>query len=294
MSLKEPGRLRIHKVLRTKLILTHGYDGNHDIIKNIDGDYFSILIDESHDISIKEQMVIAVRYVNKRGEIIERVIGIVHVLNTTTLSLKRALDSLFTKYNLTMSRVRGQGYDGASNMRGEFNGLKALIMKENNSAFYVHCFPHQLQLTLVAIVKNHDEIASLFYFIGILTGVVGAFCKHQDMLRDEQAKIIKKAMEDGELSHYGVLLYLMVLFPFVINVLVAICESGASSEHRVQAKDLLEKLQTFEFIFGLILMKNVLGVTNELSQALQKKDQDIVNAIELVRISKEKLQIMRE
>uniref|UniRef100_A0A7N0R9D3 TTF-type domain-containing protein n=1 Tax=Kalanchoe fedtschenkoi TaxID=63787 RepID=A0A7N0R9D3_KALFE len=279
------------------------------IIKDIDGDYFAILIDESRDVSIKEQMAIAVRYVNIRGEIIERVIGIVHVSDTTTLSLKGALDSLFTKYNLTISRVREQGYDGASNMRGEFNGLKTLIMKENSSAFYVHCFAHQLQLTLVAIAKNHDEVASLFYLIGILTGVVGASCKRHDMLRDEHVKIIRKAMEDGELitgkglnqeinlkkaadtrwqSHYGVLLNLMVLFPSVINVLDAICESGSNSEHRVQAKDLLEKLQTFDFIFGVILMKNVRGVTNELSHALQKKDQDIVNAMDLVRISKEK------
>uniref|UniRef100_A0A7N0TDF6 TTF-type domain-containing protein n=1 Tax=Kalanchoe fedtschenkoi TaxID=63787 RepID=A0A7N0TDF6_KALFE len=158
------------------------------IIKDIDGDYFAILIDESRDVSVKEHMVI-----------IERLIGIVHVSDTTTLSLKRALDSLFTKYNLTISRVRGQGYDGASNMRGEFKGLKTLIMKENSSAFYVHCFAHQLLLTLVAIAKNHDEVASLFYLIGILTGVVGASCKRQDMLREEQAKTIRKTMEDGEL-----------------------------------------------------------------------------------------------
>ncbi|XP_076952997.1 uncharacterized protein LOC143626965 [Bidens hawaiensis] len=31
--------------------------------------------------------------------------------------------------------VRGQGYDGASNMRGEFNGLKALILKEFGNRF---------------------------------------------------------------------------------------------------------------------------------------------------------------
>uniref|UniRef100_A0A7N0TTZ7 TTF-type domain-containing protein n=1 Tax=Kalanchoe fedtschenkoi TaxID=63787 RepID=A0A7N0TTZ7_KALFE len=206
------------------------------IIKDTDGDYFVILIDESRDISIKEQMAVAVRYVNKRREIIERVIG----------------------------------YNGASNMQGEFNGLKTLIMKENNSAFYVNCFAHQLQLTLVAIAKNHDEVASLFYLIRMLTGVVGASCKRHDMLRDEHVKIIRKAIEDAAYTH-----------------------CGASSEHRVQAKDLLEKLQTFVFIFRVILMKNVLGVTNELSQALQKKDQDIVNAMDLVRISKQKLQIMR-
>jgi G:T-mismatch repair DNA endonuclease (very short patch repair protein) len=58
-----------------------------------------------------------------------------------------------------LSRVRGQGYDGASNMQGEFNGLKSLILKEHKCAFYVHCFAHQLQLALVAVAKKDDDIA---------------------------------------------------------------------------------------------------------------------------------------
>ncbi|KAI0519887.1 hypothetical protein KFK09_007348 [Dendrobium nobile] len=43
------------------------------------------------------------------------------------------------------------------------------------------------------------------------------------------------------------------------------------------------------------MMKNILGlgVTNELSQVLQRKDQDIINTMTLVRISKQRLQNMR-
>lgn len=41
-------------------------------------------------------------------------------------------------------------------------------------------------------------------------------------------------------------------------------------------------------------MKKVLGFSNELSQALQRKDQDIVNAMNLVSITKERLQALRD
>jgi hypothetical protein len=41
-------------------------------------------------------------------------------------------------------------------------------------------------------------------------------------------------------------------------------------------------------------MKSVLGITNELSQALQRKDQDILNAMKLVGVSKQHLQAMRK
>ncbi|XP_042044474.1 uncharacterized protein LOC121790278 [Salvia splendens] len=80
-------------------------------------------------------MVIVIRFVNKDGQIIERFLALAHVKKTTSVCLKEAIDSVFAKFKLPLSRLRGQGYDGASNMRGECNGLKALILKENPSAW---------------------------------------------------------------------------------------------------------------------------------------------------------------
>jgi hypothetical protein len=56
-----------------------------------------------------------------------------------------SLNVMFVKHNFFMSRLRGLGYDGASNMREELHGLKTLVLAENPHAFYVHCFAHQLQ-----------------------------------------------------------------------------------------------------------------------------------------------------
>ncbi|KAK9049697.1 hypothetical protein SSX86_031334 [Deinandra increscens subsp. villosa] len=50
------------------------------------------------------------------GAVKERFIGLVHVMKTSALSLKYDVDELFAMYNLSLSNVRGQGYDGASNM----------------------------------------------------------------------------------------------------------------------------------------------------------------------------------
>ncbi|XP_074326929.1 uncharacterized protein LOC141664872 [Apium graveolens] len=156
----------------------------NSIIGDLRDNLFSILIDESRDISIKEQMIIVLRYVEQKGRVLEKFIGIVHVPNTSASSLKCSIDSLFSKHKLSISRIRGQGYDGASNMRGEFNGLKSLILRENESAHYIHYFAHQLQLTLVAIAKNDIHVGSLFNMLAILVNVVGASCKRQDMLRE--------------------------------------------------------------------------------------------------------------
>ena len=114
------------------------------IINDIGDALFSILVDESCDISMKEQMEIVLCYVNKMGHVVEQFIGIEHVTSTTTLSLKTAIDNLLSKHGLSISRLQGQGYDGANNMQSELNDLKTLILKENSCAFYIHCFAHQL------------------------------------------------------------------------------------------------------------------------------------------------------
>ena len=124
-------------------------------------------------------MAIVFSFVNSKACVIERSLGIVHVSDTTSLSLKLAMERLFLKYGLSISILRGQGYDRASNMRGEFNGLKTLILKDNPSAYYVHCFAHQLQLGLVGVGKNYSRVALLFNVVSNLSNIVGAFMQEK-------------------------------------------------------------------------------------------------------------------
>jgi hypothetical protein len=55
---------------------------------------------------------------------VERFLTLHHVVDTTSEALKVVLFGILDKYNLSISRIRGQGYDGASNMRGELMGYR--------------------------------------------------------------------------------------------------------------------------------------------------------------------------
>ncbi|VVA36686.1 PREDICTED: zinc finger MYM-type 1, partial [Prunus dulcis] len=86
------------------------------------------------DVSIKEQMAMGLRYVNDKGQIIERFVGVQHVTDTTSSALKEAIDEFFSSSNLSFSKLRGQGYDGASNMRailGITNTLSLALQKKD-------------------------------------------------------------------------------------------------------------------------------------------------------------------
>ncbi|XP_042423076.1 zinc finger MYM-type protein 1-like [Zingiber officinale] len=142
--------------IQKQLVNACAVETTNAILADLGDRWFTLLLDEARDCSVKEQMAVVIRYVNKHGEVIERFMAVVHVATTTTACLKEAIDSLFAKYGLSVARLRGQGYDGASNMSGEFNGLKSLIMKENPYALYVHCFAHQLQLVVVAVAQANQ------------------------------------------------------------------------------------------------------------------------------------------
>jgi hypothetical protein len=104
------------------------------------------------------------------------------------LCAKHSTNSL--KFPLTL-------YDGASNMRGEFNGLKSLIMRDNNTTYYVHCFAHQLRLVVVAVVRKNREICQFFSWISTLLNVVGGSAKRRDMIRDINLEEVSKVLGCG-------------------------------------------------------------------------------------------------
>jgi hypothetical protein len=123
---------------------------------------FSILVDETCDISKCEQMAIVLRFVDTNGVLQERFFDLVHVKNTKALTLKAEICNVLSNCGFDLQNLRGQGYNSASNMKGELNGLHALILKECPYAYYVHCYAHRLQLALVAAAKDVVPVSQFF------------------------------------------------------------------------------------------------------------------------------------
>ena len=170
------------------------------MIKDEIGDnLFSVLIDESRDISIAEQMAVIVRFVNIDGMVVERFLGLKHVEDTTSNALKKSLLEMLAKYELSVAKLRGQGYDGASNMRGEFNGLQKQIHDENPYAFYVHCFGHQLQLVIVSVTSSCSSFDDFFNYVSLIVTSASSSCKRKDKLNATHQEEILKKLETGEI-----------------------------------------------------------------------------------------------
>ncbi|XP_057495651.1 uncharacterized protein LOC130780647 [Actinidia eriantha] len=107
-------------------------------------------------------MAVILRYVDKKGYIIERFLGIVHVRDTISLSLKASIESLkasieslFAKHELSMSSLRSQGYDGASNM--QVRGRSCLNAQETT-----HLHHYRVELFYTVVDMQLQELNNCF------------------------------------------------------------------------------------------------------------------------------------
>ncbi|XP_009602960.2 uncharacterized protein [Nicotiana tomentosiformis] len=231
------------------------------IVEDLNGDYFGILVDESKDVSHKKQMTLILHYVNKEGKVIERFLSIVHVKDTSAKSLKEAIYSFLLEHSLSKSQIRKQGYDGASNMRGGINGLKTLIMNDTPSAYCIHYFAHQLQLTLIRKEMLRDDQAEKLEELLVLGEVHTGSGLNQEFG-------LQRAGDTRWGSHFKTMRNFISLFSSIVHVLGVLAIDGSNYHERSMAKSLVDDIRSYDFVYMLYLMLKVLALTYDLNMAL--------------------------
>ncbi|XP_074567177.1 uncharacterized protein LOC141823867 [Curcuma longa] len=277
--------------------------------------YFCILVDEARDISKREQMAIILRFVNNHGILTERFFAIKSVSDTTSLNLKNEISNVLVHHNLQVKKIRGQGYDGASNMRGAWNGLQALFLNDCPYAYYVHCFAHRLQLTLVSAAKDVNVIWEFFSHLDNIINIVTSSTKRIAELHAAQRNEIEYMLAIGECdsgsganqignlqragttrwsSHYDSVKSLIGKYAATCKVFEVLSDHSPNGRAKAEVRGIYRNMASFEFVFILHLMHKILRTTDTLCQILQRKSQDILTAITFVSTTKTILQDLRE
>ncbi|XP_049393133.1 receptor-like protein 9DC1 [Solanum stenotomum] len=95
-------------------------------------------------------------------------------------------------------------------------------------------------------------------------------------------------------SHYKSFSNFILMFGSIVDVLDALVVDAYSTDEKAKATGYLEACQTFKIAFMLHLMRDILGITDELNKSLQNKEQDIANVMLLVEVVKRRLQMLRD
>ncbi|XP_015169213.1 uncharacterized protein [Solanum tuberosum] len=140
-------------------------------MEDLNGDYFALLVDEYFDFSRKDQMAIVLRYVDKKGFVVQAFTGLVHVKDTSALSLKKTIVNVLAQHSLSLSYVRGQCYDGTSNMQGGINVSKKCV-----------------------------QVGEVVLLVSNILNVLGDSFKRMDELRQSQKDNLQKALDMDEIK----------------------------------------------------------------------------------------------
>ena len=136
--------------------------------------YYSILADEATDCSMKEQLALIFRFVDKKNNIKEEFISFLECsYGLSGQSLYRTIKEFLVSVGIDISDCRGQGYYGAGAVAGKNQGLSAHVLRANPKALYTHRFCHRLNLVVVAScgeqrVRNlMTNIKEILYFLNL-------------------------------------------------------------------------------------------------------------------------------
>ncbi len=110
---------------------------------------YSIICDECTDSANSEQLSLSVRYVVKE-QVHESFLDFFELEHGVTgEAVATTIEAALAESHLDPTNLRGQAYDGASNMSGLYKGCAAIIQRKYPLATYSHCCSHVLNLAVV-------------------------------------------------------------------------------------------------------------------------------------------------
>jgi len=262
--------------------------------------FFTILADETQDISRYEQLALCIRYVDDSSAdsvfIREDFLEFVHVKDVTASALATTIMQCIITLGLDMEMLVGQGYDGAAVMSGQFRGVRTIISEKYPKAQFVHCSAHTLNLVLA----HSCEIPMIRNCIGTIKTVINFF--RQSALRDG---LLKDAAESAGATHSNLISlcetrwtekHLAVerfaeMFSVVIEALQALQDS--QRECASQAYQLKQAIENSQFVVSMLILRKVFSFTSTLNKILQTKNIDLTEACKYVDIVRKTLEDIR-
>ena len=292
LSLRSQDDLKLVEWLKKKTDKYTGHDMQneiiqvmgHQILRQIASNIkaagrFSIMVDETPDVSTKEQVVFALRWIDDNWSVHEDLIGLSQTDSIDSNSLVHIIQDILLRLDLKLENCRGQCYDGASNMRGCQKGVATQIVKEEPCAIYTHCYGHSLNLACQDAIRG----------ITVLKNVLSMAFELSKLLKysSKRNAIYQKIKNELAPSEPGFrtlcptrwtvradsLASIRANYSVLQNSLESFSQMARGDmENTARIQGIAAVMETFDFLFGVILGDVVLHIVDNLSRTLQHKD----------------------
>lgn len=185
----------------------------------------------------------------------------------------------------------GQSYNGASNMRGRYNGLQQLICNENPQAIFIWCFSHRLNLIVADAVSVCSNAMDLFGNLERLYDFISSSKFRADIYEEQQKKHyhgqqirrLKRVSCTRWMSHKFALDVVLNTYVAIVECLNVIRSESGDKKAGSEAGGFLNYFQSTRFVYTAYSFKVLLQILEPVSSLLQKTDFDLLAASFLIK-----------
>lgn len=234
---------------------------------------FSILCDESTDLSVNKNLIVYVRYVSSNGTPQTKLLGNVKIDDGTAVGITAALLKVLEMRKLDVTHMVGFGSDGASVMTGKLNGVGVLLQQRAKYMVLIHCMAHRLALVCVDAAKEnpymqeyHTKLGQLYAYFSRSATRCDKLEQMQEVLEDEKVRLTEP---------------IAVRWLAVHNAVIAVHKTWHSvvellmTDSSARATELKDFITTYAFVAFTALLSDALSVITNLSKKFQTESMDI-------------------
>ncbi len=238
--------------------------------------FVSVQVDETTDVSTKEQLSIIVR-LDSGSNIVERFLKFVDVsTDRTAATLTGVIKGILDQHTgITNNKLIMQTYDGAAVMSGHIGGVQTLMRQQYPFAYFVHCAAHRLNLVLSQAVSSISHCKVFFANVGYFSTFSSSSPHRKAFFMANKIEI----PSPGETRWYYRARTIDVIFKnyqTLHDILEKVTDnpSGWDDESISLISGLLGHLERFSFCFLLCSFHRIFEQSSILYAILQGRDTD--------------------
>ena len=279
--------------------------GKHILLRDLleevrQAKFYAVLADEVVSSNI-EHLAVCIRFVDAGRNIREEFLTFQQLTRITGKHIAEAIIKFLQDNGLQVENIRGQGYDGASNMSSSRTGVQGRIQEVAPLATYIHCSGHCLNL----VISHSCGIPEVRNVLDRLKHCCRTFLdspKKNSLLE----AVVKKNVPDGisrkaildlcrtcwverqsAYQHFYQAYCYIVIALEVIGHRMHLAEYGADysdwdSDSRSDAQQLLASITRFDFIAVFLTMYFYFSHLSGVTVKLQGRAVDIITAHQMI------------
>jgi hypothetical protein len=262
--------------------------------------FLTIMADETTDASNREQVTVFLRWVADDLQVHEDFLGLYHVDSIDAATLTSVITDLFLRLNLSVGKLRGQCYDGASAMSGTRSGVAKRIMELEPTAFFTHCYGHALNLAAYDTLKKSKVMKEALETTHEITKLIkysprreGIFNKVKDSLPASGGPGIRVLCPTRWTVRVEALSSITNNFEVLQSTWEEAVEVVKDTETKARIHGVSSQMNTFDYLFGNLLGQMILKHADNLSSTLKHKSLSAAEGQQIARMTTETLKSIR-